>query len=360
MHIIRKIILCGICAAGIFLSTYGAHAQDALRISRFMIPVDPVTLKTEGLEVKLWGVKKVEGGDTYIELRALDLMKSIIGTQKVNCRIMSDKIVTSPTARCNTASGEDIGIALLQNGLVVRDRRVLFGSVFASSYEDAENTARKAGHGVWAKVDEAKKGVLGGIFENQQQALLTSYILIIALGAGLIGVFLMLGGVIRKLNAIQFETTNKSQTKEQELHKREKALLLSDIKKELEENKDKVEAFLTVYMEMLSNIKDEDQQPKYQQSGDVVAVQPAMVKTAYNFNIDKLSELDMQTGAKITAFYKSIKDEPEYLDLSPTTPREEAARTVEQVVVNARGFLPEIDRMIDLIDAHLMSKSDNN
>jgi endonuclease YncB( thermonuclease family) len=356
MHIFKKLIIVLSFIFGCITLTNTADAQDSMRISRFMVPVDPVTLKSEGIEVRLWGVKPIEGGQTYLEIRALEQMKNMIGTDKVNCRIMSAKVVTAPTARCSTASGEDIGITLLQKGLVIRDRRVLYGSVFASSYEDAENSAKNAKNGVWATANKDTSGILGGLFETEQQALGAAFLLIAVLAGGLVFVFLMIAGLTKKLNKVQFETGHKTQKKEQELHKREKALLLAAIKKELEENKAKVEAFLTVYMEMLSDIKDEEKQPKYQQSGDVVAVQPNMMKAAYDLHIAKLSELDMQTGAMITAFYKTIEDNPEYLDLSATTPREEAARTVEQVVVNARTHLPEIDRVIDLIDSQLKAK----
>lgn len=346
------LILCTVITL-VTVSAVSSFAQDNNRFSRFMVPVDPVTLKTEGAEVRLWGIQPAQSAETYLELRAIDLMKQRIGTDQVDCKIVSAKNVTAPLARCATASGDDIALMLLQQGLVVRDRRALFGSVFASSYEEAENSAKIGQKGVWALVYESDISVIQNILRDEQRLSLVVFAIVILPILTMLIVAFVVNRAIKKLLRFQTSEANRHQEQEQDLHKREKSLILASLKSELEENKSKVEAFLTVYMQMLSDIKDEEKTPKYQQSGDVVATKPNFVWSAYDANIDKLSALDIQLSAKISDFYKTIHTESEYLDLTTTTPREEAVRTVGQVIQNAQDLLPGFDHNLGLINTQL-------
>ena len=149
----------------------------------------------------------------------------------------------------------------------------------------------------------------------------------------------------------QISEANRRRQQEQALKKRERNLILSSIKGELEDNKSKIEAFLTVYMEMLSDIRNDDRPAKYQQSGDVVARNPSFERGAYATHIKKLTELDVKMGSKVTELYSDLPTEVEYLDLTPNTTRTDAANVVNETVNSVSTLLPRITNMIDTINA---------
>ena len=333
-----------------------AQAQGSLenmRFTRMMVPIDAVTLKTEGAEIKLWGIQPVRASESHLELRALNLMTSLINNNEVTCKVMNADDVTRPQARCSTQANEDIALRLLQNGLAIRDRRALYDSVFATSYAEAEQMAERNGKGIWALVRADDNSFIEGIINDKEKLFMAIFILVgLPLLAVLILGFIVHSG-IRKLLSFQTQQANSRFENEQRLHIREKNLILSRIETELDENKSRVEAFLTVYMEMLSNIKDKNATPQYQQSGDVVSLEPSFVKDAYTENLDKLSALDVKLAAELGKFYNNMNTEAEYLDLPSSTPREEAISIVDKIVSNAREFLPALDRAINLIHSHM-------
>src|SRR5471030_2109721 len=47
-------------------------------IKRQMRAVDPMTLRAEGISLRLWGVKPAQTSETPLELKALDLMDTLI------------------------------------------------------------------------------------------------------------------------------------------------------------------------------------------------------------------------------------------------------------------------------------------
>ena len=330
---------------------------ESMRFTRMMVPIDSVTLKTEGIEIRLWGVLPASASETHLELRAMALMQSLINNGEVTCKVMSASDVTKPAARCSTRNSEDLALQLLQNGLVIRDRRALFDSVFAASYQEAEDIAARKGKGIWALVNGSDQGLVDEIL-NDNEKLMTAILILIGLpvlAMLILGVIVNSG--IRKLLNFQTAEANSRFADKQRLHMREKSLLLTQIETELEENKSRVEAFLTVYMEMLSNIKDRDKTAQYQQSGDVVSLQPSFAKDAFRNNYEKLSALDIKLADELGRFYDKMSSEAEYLDLPANTPREEAIGVVDKIVSDAREFLPAIDRVLNLIQAHKSQES---
>ena len=213
--------------------------------------------------------------------------------------------------------------------------------------------AERNGKGIWALVRADDNSFIEGIINDKEKLFMAIFILVgLPLLAVLILGFIVHSG-IRKLLSFQTQQANSRFENEQRLHIREKNLILSRIETELDENKSRVEAFLTVYMEMLSNIKDKNATPQYQQSGDVVSLEPSFVKDAYTENLDKLSALDVKLAAELGKFYNNMNTEAEYLDLPSSTPREEAISIVDKIVSNAREFLPALDRAINLIHSHM-------
>ena len=353
-----------ICTAAI-LTTIGiipALAQPAqledMRFTRLMVPVDSVTLKSEGLEIRLWGILPAGTSETHLELRALNLLQNMINDQNVTCKIMTAEDVTHPLARCSTADGNDLSLKLLQQGLAIRDRRALYGSVFASSYQEAEELARRSKNGIWRLVDVSDKGILDTILEDEKNiALAATGLILLPFLAMLILGFIIVRSISR-LEKYQSKQASTHYIKERGLYQQEKNLILKNLEAEMQENKSRVEAFLTVYMEMLSNIKDPEVTPQYQKSGDIVSLQPNFAHEVFEDHINALSSLDMKLSAELNRFYKMLGSDPDYIDLDPSTPREEAIAIVDKIVSEAREYLPLFDQMLDKIHAHMRHTTD--
>ncbi len=333
-----------------------AHAQSKLedmRFSRIMVPVDSVTLKSEGIEIRLWGIQPASTSETQLDLRALNLLQNMIGNGNVNCKIMTATDVTKPTARCSTAGGEDLSLKLLEQGLVIRDRRALYGSVFASSYQEAEDLARRNENGIWAFVDTQDKGMIADILEDEEKLAMTAISLILLPFMAMLILGFIVVRSISRLERHQSSQANTHYAKERDLYNKEKKLILQKVETELLENKSRVEAFLTVYQEMLSSIKDAENTPQYQRSGDTVSLQPNFSRIIFNENVSKLSSLDMKLSSELNQFYRDLGDEPEYVELDPSTPREDAIGMVDKIVSKARDYLPHFDHMISKVQGHM-------
>ncbi len=78
-----------------------AAGSDENRFTRVATPVDPVTLRAEGMRITLWGIKPV--AQTSIDLKALDLMDNMIGSAAVTCRPVSGTS-SDMMARCSGPS----------------------------------------------------------------------------------------------------------------------------------------------------------------------------------------------------------------------------------------------------------------
>lgn len=350
--------------AAIFLCSLNSisHAQkpqlEDMRFTRLMVPVDSVTLKSEGLEINLWGIQPAGSSETHLELRALNLLQHMINDQDVTCKIMTAEDVTHPSARCSTSDGDDLSLKLLQQGLAIRDRRALYGSVFASSYQEAEELARRNKNGIWKLVDTDDKSLVDRILDNDKNLMMTAigFILLPFLAMLILGFIIVRS--ISRLEKYQSSQATSHYTKERGLYQQEKNLILKNLEAELKENKSRVEAFLTVYMEMLSNIKDPEVTPQYQKSGDIVSLQPNFAHDIFEEHINTLSSLDMKLSAELNRFYKMLGSDPDYIDLDPSTPREEAISIVDKIVSEAREYLPLFDQMLDKIHAHMRHITD--
>ena len=119
---------------------------------------------------------------------------------------------------------------------------------------------------------------------------------------------------------------------------REKAVLAASLIGEINENKNKCEAFITIYSEMLRALRDETRKPSYQQTGDFVHKSPSLSRAVYDNNIANLSMLDSNIASKLATIYSIIDSDPEYLSLEPDMPVDSARRMVEMVVRNAEAI----------------------
>ena len=136
--------------------------------------------------------------------------------------------------------------------------------------------------------------------------------------------------------------------RERELREKERAIFATMLDSEIKANKSKIEAYLVVYDEMLRDMKDPDATPKYKRAGDIVQLQPALDRSVFDRNTDKLDILGNQLSSEVIHFYARIKSTPDYKNLEPDTPMDEAIGIVQQAYDGAQRLDKISDRLIDL------------
>ena len=326
------------------LST-GARLPD--RVVRLMRAIDPMTLRIEGASIRLWGIKPASSAETPLELKALDLMDKLIQEQQVNCKIMGGTPLEM-IGRCTTQAGQDLALELLDNGYVVVDRRQTYNSVFATAYETSQEAARVNAKGVWNLVAEEDKKDENGVpkWLKPHMAFLIPMALIFGPFGGLLVVSLIMWYWLKRMAYVQERDAEQSSRKEAMLVNRERHVLISTLEGELTENKNKVEAFLVIYGDMLRTLKDTNEVPKYQQSGDIVQKHPSFGRAVFEANVGKLSLLDIKLAGQVSKLYSAMPKEQEYINLEPNVPLETAVKLVEKILKEAEVLLEPLGNLI--------------
>jgi len=310
-----------------------------------MRAVDPMTLRAEGSTIRLWGIKPASTSETPIELKALDLMDKLIQEQQVTCRIVGGTPIDM-LGMCTTSTGQDLALELLKNGYVVVDRRQTYGKIQASAYEGEQDRARVAGKGVWALVKEDKEKPKGPGAWIEEYSYLIPIALIVGPFGGLAIIALIMWYWLKRMATVQEQESEQSNRKEAMLQNRERHVLISTFEGELTENKNKIEAFLVIYGDMLRGLQDSNEVPKYQQGGDIVQKHPTFGRAVFEANVSKLSLLDIKLAGQISKLYAAMPKEQEYINLEPTVPLETAVKLVEKVLKEAETLLEPINNVI--------------
>ena len=316
-------------------------------INQSMTAIDSVTLKSRDMEVKLWGVRPVMSSETSLDLKAIDVLESLIGNDPVKCKIISG---AAPLvfAQCTSLSNEELALSLLGQGLVVVDRRQTYGSPFAMPYEQMQESARLAYRGIWNYVDKDRKKT-GGLIPASMDPYIEELVpmaLIVGPFGGLLIVGLTMGYWLSRMYGHQKHTAEQSRHNELVLQTRERHVLVSTLEGELQENKNKIDAFLVIYGDVLRNMKDKTETPKYQQAGDIIQKHPALSKIVFEANVGRLSLLDIGLAGQISKLYASMSKEQEYINLEPSVPLETAIALLEKVLKDAQSLLPQLNQVL--------------
>lgn len=317
------------------------------RIQRPMRAVDPVTLRAEGLSIRLWGIRVASAADTPLELRAIDMIDAITQDGQVNCKLEGG-VIPDLIGRCVVQDGRDLALELLGNGYAIVDRRQTYNTVFASAYEKAQEQARAAKKGVWALMDRE---------ENKLPAWLQSNIIapLVIFGGMLVGFLCNAFMTMRFINNFsqnQSSLIAQAERKEALLQGRERQVLVSTLEAELSENKNKIEAFLVIYGDMLKSLNDPTIPPKYQQVGDIVQKHPSYSKTVFEANINKLTLLDIKLAGQLSKLYAAMPKEQEYINLDQNVPLDTAVKLVEKVLQDVEQMVDPLNQVIrDLQEA---------
>lgn len=317
---------------------FAQTANDPSRFSRVVTAIDSVTLQADSFRITLWGVKPVS--ETTVQLDALDFLDRMIGPDAVNCKAVAGT-QQDIVARCTTHAGEDIGLELLNRGYVVTDRRQGVASVPA--YIEAQRAARQAGKGIWKQTAILEKPPSGTLS-------IVQWLLGILPVVGLVMIAFVMHYRMRSLEALQQEGQENANRKETQLLSRERHVLAATLEGELADNKNRIEAFITIYGSMLQSLKSPGETPKYQQAGDIIQKHPDLSKVVFEANVSKFSLLDMKLAAQLSKLYSSLPKEQEYINIQPSEPIASVIAVVEKVLHEAEGMMPPITTAIAALD----------
>jgi endonuclease YncB( thermonuclease family) len=317
------------------------------RIIRPMQPVDPVTLRAEGVHIRLWGIKPAQTAETPLELKALDLLDALTSAQMINCKVAGGA-VPELVGQCQNQNNEDLALSLLEKGVVVVDRRQTYNTVLATGYARAQESARIKGLGVWKFVNDAGTTEQGGVpkWLLPHMAVLFPVALLFGPLIGLALVAFVMHTGFARIGTRQDSAQEETLRKEAALQTRERHVLVSTLESELSDNKDKVLAFLAIYGDMLETLKTPGVPPKYQQTGDIVQKHPAFSKTVFEASVGKLNLLDVKTAGLVSKLYASLPKEPEYINLDPHVPLDTAVKLLDKVLREAKDVLPGIEKVV--------------
>lgn len=320
------------------------------RLARPMQAIDPVTLRAEGVEIRLWGLSPIEGNGA-LALRAMDRLDQVIGGQIVSCRIEGGTIPVL-VGRCTAQGGQDLGLALLSEGLAMRNRRQTYNTAFASAYGQAEEFARLNQKGVWSylKESETQETEGKGLSPSMQLFMLTGVPMI-----GLAGLGLIMWIFLQRMSNAQRQEFERARKKESVLVERERNVLMSTLEGELLENKDKIDAFISIYSDMLRSLRDISETPKYQKMGDIIQKNPGFSRTVFDANANRLSSLGIKLAGRISKLYASLPRDQEYINLDASIPLETAVQLVEKVIEGAASLQEPIS--VALVELQQASQS---
>lgn len=320
-----------------------------------MVAIDPVTLKAEGLEIRLWGIQPASTSETSLERKALEVLDALIGQQVVNCKIVGGQVPLL-YGRCAVQGSTDLALELLNDGLAVRDRRQTYDTQFATAYGEAEQLAKAGRKGVWKYKAEAEKTSSVPKWLEPQLDMIVPLAIILGPITGLLIVAFVMWFWLQRMSTVQNYEAEAARKKETTLQSREKNVMLSTLEGELIENKNKAEAFLVIYGDMLRGLKDPSEVPKYQQVGDIVQKHPSFSKTVFEANVGKLSLLGIRLAGQVSRLYSALPKEQEYINLEPTVSLDTAVKLVEKVLREAEEMLSQINTVLQGLQTSAQQK----
>lgn len=329
-------------------STASATPSLPDRVVRPMRAIDSMTLRAEGLLIHLWGIKPAQTRETPLELKALDLMDNLIQEQQVNCKVMGGAM-PDLLARCATQENRDLALELLTAGFAVVDRQQTYDSVFATSYEKAQESARLSGRGVWGFTKEAARSANDAAWMSPRMQAFLPFALIFGPLAGLLVIAFVAWHWLKTMQETQVRDSERAQHKEAVLQARERQVLITTIEGELTENKNKIDAFIVIYGDLLRSLKDPSEKPKYQEVGDIVQKHPNYSKSVFETNIGKLSLLDIKVAGQLSKLYASMPGDTEYINLDQGVALDTAVKLVEKVLKDAESFIAPIDAALSAL-----------
>ena len=305
---------------------------------------DATTLVVGSDRVHLWGIEESDVMSAAFKLKVRTALDNAIGGKQVECEVRHRSSSTL-YAQCVNSSDIDLGLYMIQQGYASVDRALVYGTAFEEAYIQAEMEAQDRGLGIWADPGRSGQGPSGAADGVLMLSFGFILFLCIIVAFTVLSIIIMRG--FQKVVDAQNDNVE-MMSKERKLRDQERGIVAIMLDSELKANKAKIEAYLVVYDELLKALKDPSRPPKYKKTGDIVQKQPALDRSVFDRNTDKLDTLGDRLSSGLIHFYARIKSKPEYENLDPNMDLPEAIALVEGVVKAAR----RLDKLAgDLIEA---------
>lgn len=301
--------------------------------------VSSFEITTKGRTIPLWGVAPVSEATTVFKLNGQLALDNIIGADPLECELIKAN-AGGLRAQCINKGKVDLAHYMLQNGYVVLDRTHVYDSVFEEPYLRAEEQARENNAGIWAdgKTQDSQSNI--ALFN-----LIIATLILLVMSIAAVAIIRIIQDGFAKVIDAQHETLENF-NKEQVLREKEKHVVASMLRSEVMENKSKIEAYLTIYQEMLRDLRDPLKTPKYQSSGDIVQKQPALDRSIFDSNADKMELFERNMASQIVHFYARVKTSPEYLNIDSHVDRDEVAALIESAVDQAEKLDQTAEKLV--------------
>ena len=303
--------------------------------------VNPAILLAGKTRIYLWGVQPIEGMSAQFSVTARAELDNALGPEKVRCELKNRDPDDGVVAQCANASGLDLGLYMLQRGYAVVDRGAVYGSAFETPYIQAENVAQRQEVGVWSPIVSG-----GGDDDGSLLVILGGLLFLCVLAVFSVLTYTIMKG-FKNVTEAQNQNTD-MMARERALRDKEREIFATMLDSEIKVNKAKIEAYLVVYDEMLKDLNNPDKAPKYKQAGDIVQAQPALERSVFDRNTDKLDILGDTLSSEVIHFYARIKSKPDYINLEPDMAVEDACKIVEKAFHTAQRLDQISDRLIDM------------
>ena len=349
--------MCGFVA--LMASQYSA--QEISRYEGKASVVNAYTLKIDDKNFKLVGLSPLIESDLSINLEARKYLTRLAFGGEVACAIKGRKGL-NVVAQCINSQERDISLMMIERGfgLVQQDEISELG--LRNAYIEAEYKASEAGMGIWALQNESKVGSKGGVslLRNDKALIISVAATITALLIGFALVSWVQYFMLKRLINLQKHQMATARGREKTLRERERFVLASALEGELNTNKAKLDAFLIIYEDMLNILQDPGKIPKYKKSGDVIHERPALTRTVYDSNLDKLDLLGNHVVSELTSLYVSIDPNPDYYTLEPDMPLDQVQEKVQKILQNAESMIEPLDRLLAAISITVRDKKGQN
>ncbi len=336
------VVLFGVVAFCLF--SVPAHSQER----DYKVYVHSLTALTSGDQIlRLWGIQSVNDEKSVYALKGRIALDEFVQRKTVSC-VVKDSNTEALVAQCSNFEQKDLSLFLLQEGYVSVERSAVYGTLYEAAYLEAEKQAREASLGIWG--NSSASSTSRNIDQNSNFILATLSLVVIFMVGLAVVLFLMINGFRRVLD-LQNKALN-LRGKDQALRHKEKSIIAIMIYSEINENKEKIGAYLTIHEDMLKNFESSG----HQKLGDIVQKQPVLSRSVFDGNTGKLEVFGERLASEIIHYYARIKSKPDYLEVQPDSSSAEIISAIRTAVDNASKLEILSNVLLESFEQHALIK----
>ncbi len=128
-----------------------------------------------------------------------------------------------------------------------------------------------------------------------------------------------------------------------------RAVVATHILEELVENKNKAQAFVTIYSDMLQKLRSLDQKATYEEAGDFIHRHVPLNRSVYDLYVEHCAVLGPALQKELGELYKNVRNDTIYDELTRETPRSTALRHLEKTIDEAQKLIAAIDPLVQTL-----------